>query len=59
MPTDGGLYRYRLHDLVRVTGFYNQAPCLEFLGRDSLVSDNRGGVTNQNGVTDASVTPLN
>lgn len=39
LTTGGGLYRYRLHDLVRVTGFFNQAPCLEFLARDNLVSD--------------------
>lgn len=39
LTTGGGLYRYRLHDRVRVTGFFNQAPCLEFLSRDNLVSD--------------------
>jgi hypothetical protein len=39
LTTGGGFYRYRLHDVVRVTGFHNQAPCLEFLGRDNLVSD--------------------
>lgn len=39
LTTAGGLYRYRLHDVVRVTGFLNRAPCLEFLGRDNLVSD--------------------
>lgn len=39
LTTSGGLYRYRLHDLVRVTGFHNKAPCLEFISRDNLVSD--------------------
>lgn len=39
MTTGGGLYRYRLHDLVRVTGFFKQAPCLDFLSRDNMVSD--------------------
>ncbi|MCE5231384.1 GH3 auxin-responsive promoter family protein [bacterium] len=39
LTTGGGLYRYRLHDIVRVTGFDHQAPCLEFLGRDNLVCD--------------------
>lgn len=34
-----GLYRYRLGDLVRVTGFYNGAPMLEFIGRAERVSD--------------------
>ncbi|MEI6148647.1 MAG: GH3 auxin-responsive promoter family protein, partial [bacterium] len=39
LTTQGGLYRYRLHDLVRVTGFFQQAPCLAFVARDNLVSD--------------------
>lgn len=39
LTTGGGLYRYRLHDLVRVTGFFYQTPCLDFLSRDNLVSD--------------------
>lgn len=39
MTTGGGLYRYRLHDLMRVTGFFNQTPSLEFISRDNLVSD--------------------
>ena len=39
LTTGGGLYRYRLHDLVRVTSFFNQAPCLSFISRDNLVSD--------------------
>lgn len=39
LTTGGGLYRYRLHDIVRVSGFYRQAPILEFISRDNLVSD--------------------
>jgi len=39
LSTGGGLYRYRLHDLVKVKGYFNRAPCLEFLSRDNLVSD--------------------
>ena len=39
LTTGGGLYRYRLHDLVRVKGYFNRAPCLEFFSRDNLVSD--------------------
>ncbi len=39
LTTGGGLYRYRLHDVVRVTGFFREAPCLAFAGRDNLVSD--------------------
>lgn len=39
LTTGGGLYRYRMHDLVRVTGWFNRAPCLEFIARDNLISD--------------------
>jgi hypothetical protein len=35
----GGLYRYRIGDRVRVTHFYRQTPCLEFIGRDQTISD--------------------
>ncbi|MBE9029700.1 GH3 auxin-responsive promoter family protein [filamentous cyanobacterium LEGE 11480] len=35
----GGLYRYRIGDRVRVTHFYHQTPCLEFVGREGGVSD--------------------
>ncbi len=36
LTTPGGLYRYDINDLVRVTGFYNQTPLMEFVrkGRD-------------------------
>jgi hypothetical protein len=39
LTTGGGLYRYRLGDRVRVTGFAGQAPCLEFLCKEDHVSD--------------------
>jgi len=39
LTTGGGLYRYRLHDLVRVTGFLAEAPCVEFVSKDNDVSD--------------------
>lgn len=39
VTTGGGLYRYRLGDLVRVTGFIGEAPCLRFVGREGNVSD--------------------
>lgn len=35
----GGLYRYRIGDRVRVTHWYRNTPCLEFLGRHRAVSD--------------------
>src|SRR5262249_7018906 len=34
VPTTAfGLYRYHISDLVRVTGFYNRTPLVEFLGK--------------------------
>jgi len=39
VTTGGGLYRYKLGDLVRVTGFLHQAPCLRFVGRQECFSD--------------------
>jgi len=35
----GGLTRYRIGDVVRVTHFYRAAPCLEFQGRRDAVCD--------------------
>jgi GH3 auxin-responsive promoter len=35
----GGLYRYRIGDRIRVTHFYLNTPCLEFLGRTQEISD--------------------
>jgi hypothetical protein len=36
LTTPGGLYRYDINDVVRVTGFYNETPLIEFVrkGRD-------------------------
>jgi len=34
-----GLYRYRTHDEVMVTHFYNEMPCFEFICRDGLCTD--------------------
>ena len=39
LTTAGGLYRYQLKDRVKVTGFYNRAPCIRFLNRAGIVSD--------------------
>ncbi len=39
LTTGGGFYRYRLGDLVRVTGFLGQCPLLQFSGRCDNVSD--------------------
>lgn len=39
VTTGGGLWRYRLHDRVEVTGFVEETPSLTFLGRGDAVSD--------------------
>lgn len=36
LPTTAyGLYRYHIHDVVRVTGFHNRTPLIEFLSKGS------------------------
>lgn len=42
VTTSGGLYRYRLGDRVRVTGYFREAPRLEFRGRVDDVVDRFG-----------------
>ena len=42
LTTCSGLWRYRLGDRVRVTGFAERTPILEFLGKEDCVSDLRG-----------------
>jgi GH3 auxin-responsive promoter len=42
LTTGGGLWRYRLGDRVRVTGFAQKTPLLEFIGKEDSVSDLRG-----------------
>lgn len=39
LTTGGGLTRYALGDLVRVTGFCGRCPTLEFVGREGATSD--------------------
>jgi hypothetical protein len=39
LTTRGGLYRYRLGDLVEVVGFADQAPLLKFIGKSERTSD--------------------
>lgn len=42
LTTGGGLRRYRLYDRVRVKGFIHECPLLEFIGKESQVSDHFG-----------------
>lgn len=39
VTTGGGLYRYRLGDLIEVTGHLHGCPLIRFLGRQTCVSD--------------------
>ena len=39
VTTDGGLYRYQLHDEIEVVGFHRQAPLLRFVGKTDEISD--------------------
>lgn len=42
ITTAGGLYRYQMHDLVQVTGFFHGAPLLRFVGKAGHISDHFG-----------------
>ena len=47
LTTGGGLYRYRLRDCVRVTGFVGECPLLRFVGKEDNVSDRFGEKVNE------------
>jgi hypothetical protein len=52
LPTTAyGLYRYHIHDLVRVTGLYNQTPLIEFLSKGALFSNVTGEKVSEHHVT--------
>jgi hypothetical protein len=42
LTTSFGLYRYNIHDLVRVTGFYKRTPIVEFLNKGALFANITG-----------------
>ncbi len=42
VTTGGGLYRYKLHDRVRVEGFLARTPALAFLGKEDGIVDRCG-----------------
>jgi hypothetical protein len=48
VTTSGGLYRYRLHDLIEVEDFYHHCPLIRFVGRQSKVVDICGEKLNEN-----------
>ena len=45
-----GFYRYRIEDVVRCTGFYNQAPMIEFVYRKNQMLSIAGEKTNEEAV---------
>ena len=42
VTTAGGLYRYRLHDLVEVVDFVGATPCFRFVGKTDRIADRFG-----------------
>lgn len=48
ITTFGGLFRYRLRDLVKLEGFYHNFPCFSFTGKEDMVSDLCGEKLNAN-----------
>lgn len=47
ITTSGGLYRYKLGDIVHVIGFKEQCPLLRFIGRSDNISDFFGEKLNE------------
>ncbi len=39
ITTGGGLYRYRLRDVIEVVGFFRQCPLIRFVGKEDRVID--------------------
>jgi GH3 auxin-responsive promoter len=42
LTTTAGLYRYQIHDIIEVTGFYNQAPILAFIRKSQDMTNITG-----------------
>jgi hypothetical protein len=55
LTTPFGLYRYHIYDLVRVTGFYNGAPLVEFLSKGAHIANVTGEKLSEHQVTGAMV----
>src|SRR5207249_3236840 len=54
MPTTAsGLYRYHIYDVVRVTGFRNQTPLIEFLSKGAHFANVTGEKVSEYQVTQA------
>lgn len=53
LTTAYGLYRYNIHDVVRVNGFFEKTPRLEFLSKGSLFANVTGEKVSEYHVTGA------
>ncbi len=53
VTTGGGLYRYQLNDVIKVTDYYNQIPCFNFIGKADCTSDYFGEKLNEQFVANA------
>ena len=49
----GGLYRYRMHDVFKVTGMHNSTPLIEFMNRAGYAANIRGEKTSEAAVRNA------
>jgi hypothetical protein len=58
LTTAFGLYRYHIHDLVRVAGFHNNTPLIEFLSKGSHFANLTGEKLSEYHVTQAMVEVL-
>lgn len=53
LTTYGGLYRYNIDDIVKVTGFFNSTPIIEFKQKGSIVSSVTGEKVYESHINDA------
>jgi len=47
VTTGGGLYRYRLQDVIQTVGFFREAPLIKFIGKEDNISDRFGEKVNE------------
>jgi hypothetical protein len=59
LTTAAGLYRYNIHDLVRITGFHNRTPLVEFLSKGSHIASITGEKLSEHQVAQAMSDVLN
>jgi hypothetical protein len=53
LTTHGGLYRYNIDDIIKVTGFFNNTPIIEFKQKGSIVSSVTGEKIYESHINDA------